>query len=63
MTKWIAEAAVSEEYGISQAVVRSMIKKHRLPFHRPVRGTVLFDRKELEAWIERSRVAAPEVSL
>ncbi len=63
MTKWINAEAVEEEYGLPKETVRTMIRLHKLPFHRPMRGTVLFDREELEAWIERGRVEPLEVKL
>lgn len=43
-------------YGIHSSTVRQIIKRRLLPFMRPCRGTVLFQCKVIEAWIQAGQV-------
>jgi excisionase family DNA binding protein len=39
--------------GLSRKAVYSLVERNRVPYHRPA-GRLLFDRRELRAWAERS---------
>ena len=47
---------IPKQYGIKAGTVKNIIHRRKLPFLRPQRGTILFDRKVLESWIEAGRV-------
>ncbi|MGZ4391069.1 MAG: helix-turn-helix domain-containing protein [Gaiellaceae bacterium] len=33
------------------AAIRSLVKRHAIPYHKTTNGRLLFDRRELEAWV------------
>jgi excisionase family DNA binding protein len=39
--------------GLTRKAVYALVERDRLPHHRPA-GRLLFDRRELRAWVERS---------
>jgi excisionase family DNA binding protein len=45
--------AAAEYLGISRKAVYALVERGRLPHHRPA-GRLLFDRRELRAWVQRS---------
>ena len=60
--RYINAADVPAEYGLTKAAVRTLSDKHKVPFHRPMRGMVLFDRRELEEWIQEGRIEPLEIN-
>lgn len=43
--------------GISKSSIYRMTCQNRIPYYRPMGGKVYFDRKEIEDWLRRNRVA------
>ena len=46
--------------GIKQNYLYKLTSSHRLPYYCPSGRKILFKRKELQAWIEKSRVSTDE---
>lgn len=43
--------------GITKQSLYRMTCQNRIPYYRPMGGKVYFDRKEIEDWLRRNRVA------
>lgn len=44
----------AEYLGLTRKAVYALVERRRLPFHRPA-GRLLFDRRELRAWVVAGR--------
>lgn len=43
--------------GLSKSHIYKLTYRHEIPFYRPNGKQIYFDRRELEAWMKRNRVA------
>ena len=54
--RYINANDVPAEYGIPERTVKHIIRRRMLPFSRPMRLTVLFERSVIENFIRGGRV-------
>lgn len=54
--RWINAKDIPEEYGIAKGTVTSIVRRRLLPYSRPMKGTVLFERSVIENFIRAGRV-------
>lgn len=55
-SRYINAKDLPAEYGIQKRTVETIVYRHLLPFYRPLRGTVLFERSVIENFIRAGRV-------
>jgi excisionase family DNA binding protein len=53
-TRWLTVEAAADYAGLSTESVRRLLAGGKLTAHRPVRGRILIDRRELDSLIESS---------
>ena len=46
--------------GITKQSLYRMTCQNKIPYYRPMGGKIYFDRKEIEDWLKRNRVATTE---
>lgn len=46
--------------GLSKSHIYKLTYRHEIPYYRPSGKQIYFDRKELEDWMRRNRVATTE---
>jgi excisionase family DNA binding protein len=57
--RWLSKEEAADYLGVNLRWLRRSMERHELPFHRR-RRRVLFDRAELDAYIEANRVTERE---
>ena len=55
-SRYVNAKDLPAEYGIAEKTVEHIVRTRMLPYSRPLRGTVLFERTVIENFIRAGRV-------